>query len=195
MLATFPLRMADWVGTEQFIEPLILEGLKADDTLAVAYGRPADAAPPVGLWIAYYSSQRSGRAVHSPKTCLPGGGWEIESFEVRNLAGVTPDGTPLPVNRVIIGLGDDRQLVYYWFAQRGRMLTNEYVVKWYIFWDALTRNRTDGALVQAHDLRGRVERRHRGRRPAPAGLHAGTRPEARLLHTSTGSRVAAGEGG
>jgi len=38
--------------------------------------------------------------------------------------------------------------VYYWFQQRGRVLTNEYLVKWYLFWDALTRNRTDGALVR-----------------------------------------------
>jgi EpsI family protein len=45
-------------------------------------------------------------------------------------------------------MGDYRQLVYYWFQQRGRNLTNEYLVKWYIFWDALTRNRTDGALVR-----------------------------------------------
>jgi EpsI family protein len=27
-------------------------------------------------------------------------------------------------------------------------MTNEYKVKWMIFWDALTRNRTDGALVR-----------------------------------------------
>jgi EpsI family protein len=41
-----------------------------------------------------------------------------------------------------------RELVYYWFQQRGRVITNEYVAKWYLFWDALTRNRTDGALVR-----------------------------------------------
>jgi hypothetical protein len=28
------------------------------------------------------------------------------------------------------------------------VITNEYLVKWYLFWDALTRNRTDGALVR-----------------------------------------------
>jgi hypothetical protein len=27
-------------------------------------------------------------------------------------------------------------------------MTNENVVKWYLFWDALRRNRTDGALVR-----------------------------------------------
>jgi hypothetical protein len=32
--------------------------------------------------------------------------------------------------------------------ERGRRLTNEYVVRWYLFWDAVTRNRTDGALVR-----------------------------------------------
>jgi hypothetical protein len=28
------------------------------------------------------------------------------------------------------------------------VVTNEFAVKWYLFWDALTRNRTDGALVR-----------------------------------------------
>jgi len=27
-------------------------------------------------------------------------------------------------------------------------MTNEYLVKWFLFWDSLTRNRTDGALVR-----------------------------------------------
>ena len=38
--------------------------------------------------------------------------------------------------------------MYYWFQQRGRIITNEYLVKWYLFWDALTKNRTDGSLVR-----------------------------------------------
>jgi EpsI family protein len=45
-------------------------------------------------------------------------------------------------------MGEERQVVYYWFEQRGRSLTNEYLVKWYMFWDALRINRTDGALVR-----------------------------------------------
>ena len=40
------------------------------------------------------------------------------------------------------------QLVYYWFQGRNRITTNEYMVKWYLFWDALTKQRTDGALVR-----------------------------------------------
>jgi EpsI family protein len=48
----------------------------------------------------------------------------------------------------VIEQGNNKQLVYYWFKQRNRNITNEYAVKWFIFWDALTRRRTDGALVR-----------------------------------------------
>ena len=41
-----------------------------------------------------------------------------------------------------------KELSYYWFSMRGRTLTNLYQVKFYTFWDALTRQRTDGALVR-----------------------------------------------
>ncbi len=54
----------------------------------------------------------------------------------------------MPVNRAFMAKGDVRQLSYYWFPQRDRILTNAYQLKLYNFWDALTRQRTDGALVR-----------------------------------------------
>ena len=48
----------------------------------------------------------------------------------------------------LIQKGGNSQLVYYWFDQRGRILTIEIVVKWYLFQDALFKNRSDGALVR-----------------------------------------------
>ena len=52
------------------------------------------------------------------------------------------------VNRTIIERHSQRQLVYYWFEQRGRRIANEYAVKWYLLVDILMRNRSDGALVR-----------------------------------------------
>src|ERR1700743_2959084 len=72
----------------------------------------------------------------------------MRDFDQRRLPQGTVGGKPLRVNRTLIELGNQRQLVYYWFQQRGRVITNEFAVKWYLFWDALTRNRTDGALVR-----------------------------------------------
>jgi EpsI family protein len=100
---------------------------------------------PVNVWIAYYDSQRKGQSTHSPRSCLPGGGWEFKSFGQHDLRTGSATQT---VNRALITHGADRELMYYWFQQRGQVVTNEYLVKWYIFRDALTRNRTDGALVR-----------------------------------------------
>jgi len=38
--------------------------------------------------------------------------------------------------------------VYYWFQQRGRLVTNEYMMKWWLFWDSMNVHRTDGALMR-----------------------------------------------
>jgi EpsI family protein len=146
-LSTFPLSFGEWQGRDQAMESIYTDALQVSDYLLAEFSMPEQPAP-IGVWIAWYDSQVQGASVHSPQACLPGGGWQIEKFETVEIPGAMADGGPLPVNRVEIGLGEQRQLVYYWFAQRGRVLTNEFLVKWYIFWDGLTRNRTDGALVR-----------------------------------------------
>lgn len=146
-LASLPLKIGDWSGREEPLDQVYLDVLQVSDYLMAQFSRPTDPAP-VGLWIAYYDTQTQGVAVHSPRACLPGGGWQIVQITDHEIDGVGPDGGPLRVNRVEIALGEQRQLVYYWFAQRGRNLTSEYLVKWYIFQDGLMLNRTDGALVR-----------------------------------------------
>ena len=54
----------------------------------------------------------------------------------------------MTVNRALMEKSGFRQLTYYWFLQRGRVLTNAYQLKIFSFWDALTKQRTDGALVR-----------------------------------------------
>jgi exosortase D (VPLPA-CTERM-specific) len=142
-LVEFPSRLEDWQGRREPLEDVYQDVLKLDDYILADYRRPA--APPVNFYVAWYDSQRKGRSVHSPRSCMPGGGWEIRSLEQRS---IQSGAQALQVNRAVIELGRERQVVYYWFQQRGRDITNEYAVKWYIFWDALTRGRTDGALVR-----------------------------------------------
>ncbi len=146
-LSTFPMVIGDWSGRDGRLEADVLDELKLTDYMVTRY--MSDKYPqPVELYIAYYGSQRTGASMHSPRACLPGGGWQIKELSQQDLEGMRADGSPLPVNRMVIGQGSDKALVYYWFVQRGRYLTSEYAVKFYNFWDALTRNRTDGALVR-----------------------------------------------
>jgi len=142
----FPMTLGDWHGRREPLEAVFLDQLKLDDYLLADYAD--DAGNAVNLYIAYYNSQRKGEAVHSPRSCLPGGGWQMRDFGQLELEGVAIDGRPLRVNRTLIELGNQRQLVYYWFQQRGRVIDDEFAVKWYLFWDALTEHRTDGALVR-----------------------------------------------
>ena len=76
----------------------------------------------------------------------------MDSLKQVRIGGARLADQPLMVNRAVIRLGQTRQLVYYFFKQRDRVLTNEYAVKWFLMWDALMRNRTDGALVRATTL-------------------------------------------
>jgi EpsI family protein len=141
----FPRTLAEWQGRSETMEAKYREALKLDDYLLANYRTLLGDS--VNLYIAYYASQRKGASVHSPKSCLPGGGWQIKSFSQVPVAVGLGDET-VRVNRALIQMGEERLLVYYWFQQRGRLMTNEYLVKWFLFWDALAKNRTDGALVR-----------------------------------------------
>ncbi|BAN35175.1 EpsI family protein [Sulfuricella denitrificans skB26] len=144
--STFPLELGSWKGKDNRLEQIYLDALKLDDYLLVDFSE--EPGKPVNLYMAYYATQRKGESAHSPRTCIPGGGWTMVGLAEHVVEGVTMNGRPLVVNRAVIQLGEQKQLTYYWFQQRGRVITNEYLVKWFIFWDALTRNRTDGALVR-----------------------------------------------
>ena len=146
VFAEFPLKFSEWKGRDGRLEQIILDSLKLDDYLMANYVNSAG--EPVNFYMAYYKEQQAGSAAHSPRACIPGGGWLIKQHEIVDLSEIEYDGRALQVNRMVIKKGEHTQLVYYWFQQRGRDITSEWMVKWYMFWDALTRNRTDGALVR-----------------------------------------------
>ncbi len=145
-LDEFPVDMGSWHGRRERIKDIYLAELDLTDYVIADY---VDAhRRTVNFYVAYYASQRAGESAHSPQSCLPGGGWKINKITQQKLDNVLPGGVPLNVNRVQIQMGESRILVYYWFQQRGRVITNEYMVKWYLLLDGLRRNRTDGALVR-----------------------------------------------
>jgi EpsI family protein len=142
----FPMSFNGWTGQPAALESVYLDQLKLDDYLLADYSD--NSGRRINLYMSYYNSQRKGDAVHSPRACLPGGGWQMHDFDQREIPAVQINGHPLRVNRTLIELGEQRELVYYWFQQRGRIITNEFAVKGYMFWDAITRHRTDGAMIR-----------------------------------------------
>ena len=147
-LSSFPLIKDQWIGRENPITDDVISALKLSDYIKVDYQHDNENIL-VNLYIAYYDSQRKGSSIHSPRSCLPGGGWEIESLSTQQLTNIWMANVRNPqVNRVLIKQGGNYLLVYYWFQQRGRIIKNEYEAKWFIFQDSLLQHRTDGALVR-----------------------------------------------
>ncbi len=143
----FPRNLGAWSGTPQLLEPAVEQVLAADDYIDITYVAPGERVP-VNFFTAWYARQTEGQGLHSPEVCLPVGGWEIFSLNPHTVT--MPDtvyGT-FEVNRAVIQKELSYQLVYYWFEQRGRRMTNDFAAKMTVVYDSLARGRTDGALVR-----------------------------------------------
>lgn len=143
-LQLFPQSLGPWFGTDFSLDPRVEEALKADAWILRSY--QAERGSAVWLFISYYQSQRLGESVHSPRSCLPGAGWEPVSSS-RPAVELAP-GHVAVLNRYVVQKGTDRQLVYYWYQAHGRTIASEYRAKAYLVADAIRLNRTDGALVR-----------------------------------------------
>jgi EpsI family protein len=136
-----------YVGRDQALAAGELKVAAPNAYLLRDYFIPGDTAADhtFTLYIGYYDHQTQGRTIHSPKNCLPGSGWEPLSSRTEVLA--TAQG-PAPVNRYLLQNHEERALVLYWYQGRGRVASNEYLVKWQLLRDAALRRRSDEALVR-----------------------------------------------
>lgn len=146
-LSTFPRELGDWkMVQEGTVDPETMEVLKADDVVTRWYAneRYKEIA---SLFIAYFGTQRSGKAPHSPKNCLPGAGW-LPVVSDRLLFDVPGRTEKLEANRYIVARGNDKSLVLYWYHTPHRTIADEYHAKFYTVVDSLRYNRSDTAVVK-----------------------------------------------
>ncbi|MBI4443386.1 MAG: EpsI family protein [Acidobacteria bacterium] len=146
-LKLFPRNVDSWETIQEVqMEERTAEVLAASDTLNRVY-QDGKSQAGLGLFIAFFNSQRRGGAVHSPKNCLPGSGWSAIEAGTTTLKLAGYSG-PATVNRYLIQKDRSRQLVLYWYQSQGRVIASEYSAKFYLMWDAATRRRSDGALIR-----------------------------------------------
>lgn len=136
----FPLQLGSWQGKRSHIDPAMFKATGASTYLNTDFLDPALGS--INLWIAYYENQKGGGSVHSPFTCLTGSGWSMLE------TGITEVAPGLPVRFMLMEQGGTRHLIYYWYLQRGRWLTSEYLNKLFISYDGVMKRRADGALVR-----------------------------------------------
>jgi EpsI family protein len=144
-LATFPRTFGSWSSDDLALSRDELDVLGPGDFLLRTY-QAAAGVPAVGLFIAYFPSQRSGDTIHSPKHCLPGSGWAPLRSDRIMLD--LPGHAPFRANRYLIAKGEERDLVLYWYWAHDRAVASEYWAKYYLVTDAIRMHRSDGSLIR-----------------------------------------------
>jgi len=153
LFETFPLELGEWGCAErEKVGDNVIRALDVTDYLMCSYRRssPRDV---VGVYVGYHETQvrkeggAASTAIHPPRHCLPGAGWDIIESEIVPLE-VDPARPDAAVNRLVIAKGETRALVYYWYQSRGRVIAKDWMKIIDQFWDRALRHRTDGALVR-----------------------------------------------
>jgi len=144
-LGSFPRSLNGWHATDIALTQDVLDVLGPGDFLLRNYNDPQKGGN-VGLFIAYFPSQRAGDTIHSPKNCLPGAGWA--PIQTGRITLNVPGHAPFEVNRYLIAKGEERQLVLYWYWAHDRAVASEYAAKFYLVADAIRMRRSDGALIR-----------------------------------------------
>ncbi len=145
-LASFPLQLGEWAGTDIPIPPQTLNTLDRGEFLLRDYQDQNKKGPGVYLYLAYFPNQRAGRRRHLPEDCLAGSGWSTVESSATTLS--LPGYKPFLANRYLITKGPDRQLVLFWFWERGRGVATENWADFYLIFDSLRLNRNDDALIR-----------------------------------------------
>jgi EpsI family protein len=98
------------------------------------------------VFVAYFKTQRTGHAPHTPRNCLPGHGW-VFARSGPYVADVAGAGR-LEANRYVIQKENEKAAVIYWYQTGERTVANEYKAKLWLIWDAMRHRRSDTALVR-----------------------------------------------
>gem|GEM_PF-282150 len=136
-ISAFPIQLGPWKGRDVPSAFPIFRDLGADQEISRKYETPAGEA--VTLYIGYFEHQDQDKKMTSYKS----EGLDEGAIKIRL---EYPRGS-LAVNQSIQRVGSHRMLVLTWYEVDGRMMANRYLAKAYTAWEALTRRKSDGAVI------------------------------------------------
>ena len=141
--STIAGQIGNWIGTDDTPLPdRIVASLASTSYITRTY---RDGGQEMSLFVAYYANQRAGESMHSPKYCMPGGGWEMLDSGKTSVAS---NGRRIDVNNYILYRTGDRMRMLYWYQGPYRVVASEYKAKLYLLWDAARSGQTAGSIVR-----------------------------------------------
>lgn len=146
-LAQFAIPGDTWAMLEAMpLDQDTLSVLQADDVLSRLY-QNRNTGEYATLFVAYFETQRTGKAPHSPKNCLPGAGW-MPTQSGRITIPIPGQDDPIRVNRYVVARGENQSVVLYWYQSEDQVIASEYEAKIYTVLDSIRYDRSDTALVR-----------------------------------------------
>jgi len=139
-----PYEIDGYTGTEERFAEATYTVLGADTTTLRRYMHLTQA--PVWLFVAYFGEQNYGQQIHSPRQCLPGGGWQINLLE--QVPVEMPGRGSVTVNRMLIESNGRNQVMYYFFATRTGFVAEEFNLKISLARAALSFRPRDAAFIR-----------------------------------------------
>jgi EpsI family protein len=153
-LETIPRQLGPWTGSSDHqLDPATENVLRATSYLSRSYNREELS---LDFFTAFYALQEAGETMHSPRNCLPGGGWEVWRH---NTVDLDVSGEMVTLNQYGVQNGTRRMIVLYWYQTPERIVASEYYAKLCLVWDAVVSRRTSGSIVRivAPDQPGTLE--------------------------------------
>jgi EpsI family protein len=99
----------------------------------------------VDMYLSFFDGQPESGRIHSPKHCMPGSGWFEMSSEHTTLE---LGGETVKLVRAVYAMGEQRELIYYWFDMRGKTMSDEYSLKLAEITGSIFHNRRDQSFIR-----------------------------------------------
>ena len=155
LFENFPNQLGEWSCAElETMDSKTIDNLGVTDYLLCTYQR-SEPRQFVNVYVGYHASQvreegggGDTTAIHPPAHCLPGSGWDIIDNQTVQLEMPGLPDSPAMVKRMVVARGNARQLTYYWYQSRGRVVARDWEKILYVGFDRATRGRTDGSLIR-----------------------------------------------
>ena len=142
-VAQFPLAKEGWTAQTFPIEKGVIAMLNPDAIFNALYVNANGGR--VDLFFSYFGGDNAQSGVHSPRNCMPGGGWTIEKTERHDIAF---GGGVIRASRMYVRYETDARVVDYWYITRHGETSSDYSLKLFTMLGALSFQPADVAFIR-----------------------------------------------
>lgn len=140
----FPASHAGWrMAGQSSLSEGVIEVLMPTDYLSRRYA--AEDGTIVDMYLSYFDGGPNSGGIHSPKHCMPGSGWYEMSSDRTTL---DLGGGTVNLVRAVYAMGEQRELIYYWFDMRGQTMSDEYSLKLAEITGSMFHSRRDQSFIR-----------------------------------------------